>query len=90
MDETVTSRLKQKDLLLLDKLIEMGFFSNRSEAVRNIVSERINELIEEQLITPLQKELNRKSQLADEELLVFGKKLFPSTVSEVVAEGRDR
>ncbi len=90
MDETVTSRLKQKDLLLLDKLIEMGLFSNRSEAVRNIVSERINELIEEQLKTPLQKEMNRKSQLADEELLVFGKKLFPSNVSEVVAEGRDR
>ena len=40
--------------------------------------------------TPLQKELNRKSKLTDEELLVFGKKLFPSPVSEVVAEGRDR
>ena len=61
MDETVTSRLKQKDLLLFDKLIEMGLFWNRSEAVRNIVSERINELIDEQLISPLQKEMNQNS-----------------------------
>jgi Arc/MetJ-type ribon-helix-helix transcriptional regulator len=90
MDETVTSRLKQKDLLSLDKLIEMGLFSNRSEAIRSIVSERINELIEEQLITPLQKELNRKPPLSEKEMVSIGKKLFPKTVSDAVAEGRKR
>ena len=87
MDETVTSRLKHKDLLLLDKLIEMGLFSNRSEAVRNIVSERINELIEEQLITPLQKELNRKSQLSDEEL--FDEALAEASGIDMSCRSRD-
>ena len=90
MHETVTSRLEQEDIEYLDKLIKMGYFSNRSEAIRIIVSKELKEIIKKQFDTGIQKNLENKSILKAEELIEYAKILFPSTVADTVAEGRIR
>lgn len=90
MHETVTSRLEQEDIEYLDKLIKMGHFSNRSEAIRIIVSKELKEIMKKQFNKKIQEELEKKSLLKNEKLIEYAKILFPSSVADVVAEGRTR
>lgn len=88
--ETITSRLKQEDIELLDKFIKMGLFANRSEAVRVILSKELKELAKKQAKIDIQKHLETKPRLTEQELLEYGSRLFPSSVATHVAEGRER
>ncbi|MHA1971511.1 MAG: ribbon-helix-helix domain-containing protein [Candidatus Hodarchaeales archaeon] len=90
MDETITSRISHDDIEILDRLIKMGRFKNRSEAIRTILSKGLRETIKGHLYSDIQEELEKKPVLTDQELLEYGKKLFPKSVAEVVAEGRER
>lgn len=90
LNETITSRLEREDLELLDKFIKMGLFTNRSEAVRVILSKKLKEIARKQLKSDIQKFLEMKPLLTEQELLAYGTRLFPSSVATHVAEGRER
>jgi Arc/MetJ-type ribon-helix-helix transcriptional regulator len=90
LQETITSRLEQEDIELLDKFIKMGLFANRSEAVRAILSKELKELAKKQVKIDIQKLLETKPRLTEQELLEYGSRLFPSSVAPHIAEGRER
>ena len=90
LHETITSRLEREDIELLDKFIKMGLFANRSEAVRVIISKELKELAKKQFKIDIQKLLETKPLLTEQELLKYGSQLFPSSVATHVAEGRER
>ena len=90
LNETITSRLEREDIELLDKFIKMGLFTNRSEAVRVILSKELKEMAKNQLKSDIQKFLENKPLLTEQELLEIGTRLFPSSVAIHVAEGRER
>jgi Arc/MetJ-type ribon-helix-helix transcriptional regulator len=85
LHETITSRLEQEDIELLDKFIRMGLFANRSEAVRVILSKELKELAKKQVKIDIQKLLEAKPRLTEQELLEYGSRLFPSSVATHVA-----
>ncbi|MFX0212367.1 MAG: ribbon-helix-helix domain-containing protein [Candidatus Hodarchaeota archaeon] len=90
MHETITSRLEQEDIELLDKFIKIGLFANRSEAVRVILSKELKELARKQVKIDIQKLLETEPLLTEQELIEYGSRLFPSSVATHVAEGRER
>jgi Arc/MetJ-type ribon-helix-helix transcriptional regulator len=90
LHETITSRLEQEDIELLDKFIKMGLFANRSEAVRVILSKELKELAKKQVKIDIQKFLETKPLLTEQDLLEYGTRLFPSSVATHIAEGRER
>ncbi|MFX0013706.1 MAG: ribbon-helix-helix domain-containing protein [Promethearchaeota archaeon] len=90
MNETITSRLEKEDIDLLDKFIQMGLFANRSEAVRVIMSKELKKIAKKQLKSEIQRTLEMKPLLTEQELLAIGNRLFPSSVASHVAEGRER
>ena len=89
MEESITTRLDKKDISTLDKFVELGYFSSRSEAIRTILSNGIDELLMIDLTDDLIAEIAEEPQLSDEELLEIGKILFDRPLSEIVAEGRE-
>ena len=89
MEESITARLDKKDIFALDKFVELGYFSSRSEAIRTILSKGIKELLEKDLTDDLIAEIAEEPQLSDEELVEIGKVLFNRPLSEIVAEGRE-
>ena len=90
LNETITSRLEREDIELLDQFIKMGLFANRSEAIRVIISKELKEMAKKQLKNDIQKFLELKPLLTEQELLEIGARLFPSSVATHVAEGRER
>ena len=89
MEERVIAKLDKKDIAVLDIFVKLGYFSNRSEAIRTILSKGIKELLEKDLTDDLVAEIAEEPQLSDEELVEIGKVLFNRPVSEIVAEGRE-
>ena len=90
LHDTITSRLEQEDIELLDKFIKMGLFSNCSEAVRVILSKELKKLAKRQVKIDIQKFLETQPVLTEQELIEFGSRLFLSSVATHVAEGRER
>ena len=89
LDESITARLDKKDISTLDKLVELGYFSSRSEAIITNLSKGIKELLEKDLTDDLITEIAEEPKLSDEELLEIGKMLLDRPLSEIVAEGRE-
>lgn len=89
-DEVVNSRLEKKDVKLLDQLVELGYFSSRSEAIRNILSSSLKEFFEKHHKSEILEQLEKPPTLSDEQLLEIGKSLFGSSVVKIVTEGRTR
>ena len=71
LHETITSRLEQEDIELLDKFIKMGLFANRSEAVRVILSKELKELAKKQVKIDIQKLLEKESKITKVDFAVF-------------------
>lgn len=89
-DEVVNSRLEKKDVKMLDQLVELGYFSSRSEAIRNILSASLKEFFEKHHKSEILEQLEKPPTLSDEQLLEIGKSLFGSSVVKIVTEGRTR
>lgn len=90
VDEVVNSRIAKEDLELLDQLVALGYYANRSEAIRAFLSKGLKEFTEKQLTTPNLELLETPPLLTDKQLEDFGKDLFGSSIVELVAEGRER
>ena len=89
-DEVVNSRLQNNDVKLLDQLVKLGFFSNRSEAIRHILSKGLKEFFENQQKSEILNQLETPLKLSDEQLLKIGEKLFGTSVVKIISEGRSR
>lgn len=90
LDEVVTTRIDKHLLDQIDKLVASGKFSNRSEAIRDILSRGMNEILQNELIGDLVSEIEDDSEIPDEELLEISGKIFNRPISQIIAEERDR
>lgn len=90
MDEVITSRLNKKNIDLIDRFVDLGYFSSRSEAIRSILSEGLKELFNRELKKGISNDLETKPKLSNEELIKQGTKLFNRSVADIIAEGRER
>lgn len=90
VDEVVNSRIAKEDLELLDQLVTLGYYANRSEAIRGLLSKGLKEFTEKQLTTPALEMLKTPPVLTEDQLEEIGKNLFDSSIVKLVAEGRDR
>ena len=90
MDEVVTSRLDKKDIVQIDKFVQLGYYKNRSEAIRQLIAKGIQDLIEQDILGDLEANFESKRQLTDADLLKIGGIIFNKPVEELVAEGRHR
>ncbi|MBD3193042.1 MAG: hypothetical protein GF308_20565 [Candidatus Heimdallarchaeota archaeon] len=90
VDEVVHSRLKKEDLELLDRLVTLGYYSNRSEAIRALLSKGLKEFADQQLTTANLEQLKAPPVLSATQLAEISQKLFPSSISKLVTEGRER
>ncbi|MBN1329306.1 MAG: hypothetical protein JXA54_07515 [Candidatus Heimdallarchaeota archaeon] len=90
VDEVVNSRIKKEDLELLDCLVALGYYSNRSEAIRALLSKGLKEFTDQQLATPNLEQLQTPPELSEAQLEEISKTLFPISISKLVAEGRER
>jgi len=90
VDEVVNSRIKKEDLELLDHLVALGHYANRSEAIRALLSKGLKEFTEKQLTTPHLELLKTPPLLSEDQLEEVGKTLFDSSIARLVAEGRER
>ena len=90
LNETITARLDQEDIELLDKFVRMGLFSTRSEAIRILLSRELKEVAKKQVKIDILDKLEMKPSLTEEELLDISSVIFPSPVASHIAEGRER
>ncbi|MHA1557273.1 MAG: ribbon-helix-helix domain-containing protein [Candidatus Heimdallarchaeota archaeon] len=90
VDEVVNSRITKEDLELLDQLVALGYYSNRSEAIRALLSKGLKDFTEKQQTTSNLELLEPPPILTDKQLEEFGKSLFGSSIVKLVAEGRER
>ena len=90
MDEVVTSRLDKKDIAQIDKFVQLGYYTDRSEAIRQLIAKGLQDLIEQDILGNLDTIFESKRLLTDAELLEIGTIIFKKPVEELVAEGRHR
>lgn len=90
MGEIITVRLGRKEIRLLNELVKMGYFNNRSEAVRIVLKKALQEFVVDELKSKIVKKLGSPIQLTEEQLLKYGDTLFGNSVAEKVTEGRER
>ncbi len=89
MTETITARLPEELVRRVDAAVGIGAFPSRSEALRRIVEEYMNEHPE--IFLESEPELLLGDQLSDRKLEKMGAKLFAGVkVARLVGEGRGR
>ena len=89
-DEVVNSRITKDDLVLLDQLVKLGYYANRSEAIRALLSKGLKDFTEKELTTPNLEQLKIPPVLSEKQLEKVGKDLFDSSIVKLVAKGRER
>ena len=89
-DEVVNSRLPKKELELLDRLVALGYYSNRSEAIRVLLTKGLQDFVEEQLDAGFLERLATPPLLTEDQLVEIGKMLFGPSVTKLVEEARER
>lgn len=90
VDEVVNSRITKEDLELLDHLVSLGYYANRSEAIRALLSKGLKEFTDQQLISPTLELLKALPILSETQLEEISKTIFPTPITKLVAEGRER
>jgi len=89
MDEVISSRFPEVIVQKVDKAVSRGYFKSRSEALRKIAEEYIEEYPELFLGDKVQELIENAPELSDDELEQLGGKVFKaSKVAEIVAQGR--
>lgn len=89
MEEVITSRFSEELTRKVDQAVSRGYFKSRSEALRVIIEEYLEEHPELFLGDKVQELMAKAPVLGDEELEQVGSKLFKRvSVAKLVAEGR--
>jgi len=89
MTETITARLPNELVQRVDAAVKRGIFSNRSEALREMIEDHLRE--HHELFIDIKPEELLGRELSDEELGRLGAKLFRGIdVAKLLSEGRGR
>ena len=89
MEEVITSRFSEELVKKVDQAVSRGYFKSRSEALRVIIEQYLQEHPELFLGDKVQALLNKAPALSDKDLEKLGAKLFKgASVAKLVAEGR--
>ncbi len=89
MEEVITSRFSEELVKKVDQAVSQGHFKSRSEALRIIIENYLQEHPELFLGNKVQTLLDKSPTLNDEQLEQIGTNLFKGTsVAKLVAEGR--
>ena len=89
MEEVITSRFSEELVKKVDEAVSRGYFKSRSEALRVIIEEYLQEHPELFLGDKVQALLEKAPALDDKDLEGVGAKLFKGvSVVKLVAEGR--
>ncbi len=89
MEEVITSRFSEELVKKVDQAVSRGYFKSRSEALRVIIEEYLQEHPELFLGDTVQELLKKAPALSDKDLERTGANLFKGkSVVRLVAEGR--
>ena len=89
MEEVITSRFSEELVKKVDQAVSRGYFKSRSEALRVIIEQYLQEHPELFLGDSVQALLEKAPALGDDDLEKVGAKLFKGvSVAKLVAEGR--
>lgn len=84
-------RANRKKLLFVIYGADLPIVKTKEETqVEDPDSKRLQQIVVEQLTRSLQEKLALTPELSDEELMEYSKKIFPSPVTKIIAESRDR
>ena len=90
MEEVITARLEKNDVALIDKFIAMGYFTNRSDAIRSLLMKGVDAFISSDLTLEIIDKLEDGPILSEEELTKYGSIIFDKPLADLVSEGRER
>lgn len=90
MEEVVTARLEKNDVALIDKFVTMGYFTNRSDAIRSLLMKGVDAFITSDLTLELIDKLEDEPILSEDELTKYGSIIFDKPLADLVSEGRER
>jgi len=90
--EILNVKVEKETREKLERLVKRGAFKNKSEAVRRMLEEHIEEHPELFVSDDLVEALKEAEEMSDEQFERLAAEIFrgPKTAAELVAEGRDR
>lgn len=90
MEEIITSRFNRELVKKIDEAVKRGHFRSRSEALRVMTEEYLQEHPDLLIGDGAKKLIEKAQNISNDELEAIGSSLFRDGVARLVAEGRQR